>query len=204
MTLRERWEAFSQRERYLLMAAGVCAVVVLVYYSPLSALGTLSSQGGDDRWMQVRKIESYQKILARTKAAEQRRDRLEARYEAAQQRLIKGATPTQVGAELQGRISSMAADSGLQVLSSQILKVEEYKEFHRVGVRLTLSGKLAGLSDLLSAIETGPSDLAVTLLEINRKLGASRRPTPARTSATGVSAPLTATMEIKTIMQEAL
>lgn len=204
MTLRERWEAFSQRERYLLMTAGVCAVVVLVYYSPLSALGTLSSQGGDDRWMQVRKIESYQKILARTKAAEQRRDRLEARYEAAQQRLIKGATPTQVGAELQGRISSMAADSGLQVLSSQILKVEEYKEFHRVGVRLTLSGKLAGLSDLLSAIETGPSDLAVTLLEINRKLGASRRPTPARTSATGVSAPLTATMEIKTIMQEAL
>jgi len=184
------------------MAAGACAVVVLAYYSPLSMIGSLSSQSGDDRWMTVRKIESYQKILSRTKAAEQRRDQLEARYKAAQQRLIKGATPTQVGAELQGRISSMAADSGLQVLSSQILKAEEYQGFRRVGVRLTLSGKLSGLSDLLSAIEVGPSDLAVTLLEINRKLGASRRPTPARASTTAVSAPLTATMEVKTIMQE--
>ncbi len=204
MTLRERWEAFSQRERYLLMAAGLCAVAVVGYYSPLSALGTLSSTGDDDRWMQVRKIESYQKILSRTQAAEQRRDQLQQRYAAAQQRLIKGATPTQVGAELQGRISSMAEDSGLQVLSSQILKAEEYQEFRRVGVRLTLSGKLSGLSDLLSAIEAGPSDLAVTLLEINRKLGASRRPTPARATTAAVSAPLTATMEIKTIMQEAL
>jgi hypothetical protein len=102
----------------------------------------------------------------------------------------------------------MAADAELNVLSSQILREESHAGFRRVGVRLTLSGTLDGVTTLLSSIETGSSDLAVTLLEINRKLGASRRPPTTRSSA-GVNAPaevapLTATLEVKTYMRENL
>jgi len=206
VTLAERWAAFSPRERYLLIGAGVTALVVTLYYSPLSSIGDLSAGGGEDeRWVQLQKIENYQKILGRGEAAESRGEALGARYEQNQERLIEGATPTQVGAELQGRISTMSSDSGLNVLSSQILKEDEVEGFRRIGVRLTLSGTLQGVTRLLSSIETGSTALVVTHLEINRKLGASRRPTTRTQSQQAATvSPLTATMEVKTLMRAAL
>lgn len=205
MTLRERWAAFSPRERYLVIAALFVAVVVVLRYSPISSLTNISFGGEDDRWVQLQKIKNYQKVVARSDSAESRGKQLEARFAAAQGRLIAGETPTQVGAELQGRLSSMSADAGLNVLSSQILREEPYEGFRRVGVRMTLSGTLEGVAELLSSIETGPSDLAVTLLEINRKLGASRRPTTrSSTESPAASSPLTATMEVKTFMRASL
>jgi hypothetical protein len=200
VTLKERWTAFSPRERYLLIAAVVVALIVVARYSPLGSLGSLSFSDADDRWVQIRKIENYQKILARSAAVEVQGRLLRERYETAQQRLLAGATPTQVGAELQGRISSMAGDAGLNVLSSQILKEEDTDDFRRVGVRLTLSGELDGVARLLSAIESGNATMGVTLLEINRKLGATRRPTTSR-STSASQASLTATMEVKTFMR---
>jgi general secretion pathway protein M len=207
MTLTERWAAFSPRERYLLLAAVVVSVIVVVRYSPIWSFRELQPTGEDDRWVQLQKIENYQKILAREKFTQEQGEALRSRYEQSQQRLIEGTTATQVGAELQGRLSAMATDSGLNVLSSQILKEEEIEGYRRVGVRLTLSGTLDGVTRLLSSIETGPTSLVVTHVEINRKLGASRRPTAATARASGqqatVAEPLTATMEIKTFLRTA-
>jgi general secretion pathway protein M len=204
VTLRERWAGFSGRERALIVGAVVTTLVVIVRYSPLAGLANFSSGGGeDDRWVQVRKIENYHKILARSRAIQAKSEALRDRYSQAQQRLISGETPTQVGAELQGRLSSMATEAGLNVLSSQILKEEELEGFRRVGVRLTLSGELHGVAQMLGAIEGGDVDVTVSLLEINRKLGATRRPpTTGRTPATIAQAPLTATMEVKTFMRQ--
>lgn len=209
MTLRERWAGFSPRERYLVMAAGATAFLVLVRYAPLPALTSLTAAGEEDTWVRLQKIENYQKILARSDAADRRAQELRERYDAAKSRLVPGETPTQVGAALQGRLSTMATDAGLNVLSSQILKDEQTAEFRRVGVRLTLSGELEGVTQMLSAIETGSSDLEVTLLEVNRKLGTTRRtPTPSSRSAATpppvAAATLTATLEVKTFMQESL
>ncbi len=205
MTLAERWEAFSQRERYLVIAAGALGLMALLYNSPLARLGDLSSGGGEDeRWVQLQKIENYQKLLARSEAANERTATLRVRYNQNQQKLIEGETPTQVGAELQGRMSTLASDAGLNVLSSQIVKEDEVEPFRRVGVRITLSGTLEGVTRLLSSIESGTTALSVTHLEINRKLGASRRP-PTRGAVSSVAvSPLTATMEVKTLMRQAL
>jgi len=204
VTLRERWAAFSTRERALIGGAVLVAIVVVLRYSPIGSLGTSFSFGGeDDRWMQVRKIENYQKILARSRIVQSDAEGLKARYDRVQQRLISGETPTQVGAELQGRLSSMATEAGLNVLSSQILKEEEAEGFRRIGVRLTLSGELQGVARMLASIEGGDIDVAVTLLEINRKLGATRRPpTSSRTPTSIAQAPLTATLEVKTFMRQ--
>jgi hypothetical protein len=204
VTLRERWQAFSPRERYLMLGSLGTALVVILRYAPIPALDAVSFAGNNEEWVQLQKIENYQKILARADAAGKRETELERRYAAAQARLLSGATPTQVGAELQGSLSSMASSAGLNVLSSQILKAEEDRGYRRVGVRLTLSGDLKGVVEMLSAIETGKTDIEVTLLEINRKLGASRRPTPIRPTSvrsSAANAALTATMEIKTFMQ---
>lgn len=204
MTLRERWAALSQREQYLIMGAVVVALIVIVRYAPVGDLSGLSLNSGDDSWVQLQKIKNYQKVVATGESIEGRTAKLRERYGAAQGRLIRGDTPTQVGAELQGRLSSMSGDAGLNVLSSQILREESYEGFRRVGVRLTLSGTLEGVTQLLSSIETGQSDLAVTLLEINRKLGAARRPSSRANTSPAATSPLTATMEIKTFMRESL
>lgn len=203
MTLRERWSAFSPRERYLILGALVAALIVVIRYSPVSDLAGLSGGAdNDDRWVQVRKIENYNKILARSEAVEAQAAALRQRFDRAQSRLIVGATATQAGAELQGRLSSLAADAGLNVLSSQILKEEEVQTFRRVGVRLTLSGDLNGVARMLSSIEGSDVDLAVTLLEINRKLGATRRPSTPSAPVPPTQTPLTATMEVKTFMRQ--
>jgi hypothetical protein len=210
MTLRERWTAFSPRERYLVLGALVTALLVAIRYAPLPSLGSLTSGSGEDNWVQLQKIENYQKILGRSDAADKQAQELQVRYDAARNRLVPGSTPTQVGAALQGKLSQMASDAGLNVLSSQILKDEAYGDFRRVGVRMTLSGELDGVTKVLSAIETGPADVAVTLLEINRKLGATRRPPTPPSSRAAAPAPaaaaatLTATLEVKTFMQESL
>lgn len=207
MTLRDRWAAFSPRERYLVIGAGAMALVVFLRYAPVPGSGLFAASTGEDNWVQLQKVESYRKILARAESAKIQHAELTARLEAAKSRLVPGGTPTQVGAALQGRLSQMASDAGLNVLSSQILKDEQVGDFRRVGVRMTLSGELDGVTKMLSAIETGPADLLVTLLEVNRKLGATRRPpipSSRSTPATAAAATLTATMEVKTFMQDSL
>jgi hypothetical protein len=206
MTLRDRWSGLSARERNFILGAVALALVVAVRYSPLSRLGGLAADTEDDLWLQIRKIQNYNETLARSEAVEAQAAALRERFERAQSRLIAGATPTQAGAELQGRLSSMAAEAGLNVLSSQILKDEEVQAFRRVGVRLTLSGELDGVARMLASVESGSVDLSVTLLEINRKLGAARRPptptTAGHTPPAPTAASLTATMEVKTFMRQ--
>jgi len=204
MSLADRWNKFSRRERYLLGVAAAVALVVAAYYAATVPFADLSLDTEDATWVQIQKIKNYQRIISRFEGGENRSKILKLRYQQAQNRLIAGATPTQVGAQLQGMIGSMAAGAGLNVLSSQILKEEELEEFRRVGVRLTLSGNLEGIARLISSIETDRKDFVVTLLEINRKLGAKRRPTPTRAPTAFPVAPLTATMEVRTFLQAAL
>ena len=201
MKLPERWTSLSKRERYLILAAVTVALAVAGRYAPFVPIISSEEQGPDATWVRMQKVKNFHRIIGRSDAVTARTRAIETRYKAAGKRLIEGVTPTQVGAELQGRLSQMAGDAGLNVLSSQILKPEDVEEFRRVGVRMTLSGELDGMARMVSSVESDRKDLAVTLLEINRKLGASRRPTPTRASSSKPpAAPLTATMEIKTLM----
>ena len=201
MKLPERWTSLSKRERYLILAAVTVALAVAGRYAPFVPMISSEEQGPDATWVRMQKVKNFHRIIGRSDAVTARTRAIETRYKAAGKRLIEGVTPTQVGAELQGRLSQMAGDAGLNVLSSQILKPEDVEEFRRVGVRMTLSGELDGMARMVSSVESDRKDLAVTLLEINRKLGASRRPTPTRASSSKPpAAPLTATMEIKTLM----
>ena len=208
MNLKERWEALSVRERVLVGGVALLLFAFGARSAFVAVVAEVPGSSTDEAWVQLHKIDTYNRIYGRHDAAERRRNEINQRYRGAQSSLIPGTTPTQVGAELQGSLGTMAANAGLNVLSSQILRVEEVKSFHRVGVRLTLSGNLSGVARLLSSIESDDTDLRVTILEINRKLGARRRPTPTARPGMSTSAPaiaaLTATMEVKTFMQEQL
>ena len=204
MTLLERWSGLSGRERMLVGSAAAIALLVVLRFVTLEGEEEVGAVSDDAPWVQVAKIESYRRLAAREKALDAQSGELEKRFADQQTRLNSGATATQVAAELQGAIGGMAGDAGLNVLSSQILKEEETEGFKRVGVRLTLSGSLDGVTRLLSSIEGGDKDMVVTHLEINRKLGTTRRPSTARTPAAPepAVAPLTVSLEVRTFMRQ--
>lgn len=208
MTPQERWNALSPRERALVggMIAMV-AIVVLRYGVMGGDEEEVESGSVEAPWVQVARIENYRGVLAHSAAIEKQTAEIEARLKAQQERLSGGATATQVAAELQGAVSAMAAEAGLNVLSSQILKEEEIEGSKRVGVRLTLSGELSGVAKLVAAVEGGAKDLVISHLEINRKLGTTRRPptTPANKGAADPAKeqpPLTVSVEVKTFMRQ--
>ncbi len=203
----DRWKALSTRERTLLVSALAIAAIVIFRYGIFGGESEVESASADAQWVQVAKIENYRRILARSKATDQQGAEIEARFQADQDRLTSGATTTQVGAELQGLIGTLATDAGLNVLSSQLLKEEDVDGFRRVGVRLTLSGSLEGVARLLSSIEGNEKDLVVAHLEVNRKLGTVRRPTTPTSRTVPDPAttppPLTVSLEVKTFMRQA-
>ncbi len=204
MTAAERWSALSTRERALIAGAALIAVVVVLRYMTLSDSEEVESGSVDAPWVQVAKIENYRRVLAHAAAVEKQTTEIDARLKAQQERLTGGATATQVAAELQGAVSSMAAEAGLNVLSSQILKEEEAEGSKRIGVRLTLSGELSGVAQLVAAVEGGQKDLVISHLEINRKLGSTRRPVSAagKTGESSTQPPLTVSVEVKTFMRQ--
>jgi type II secretory pathway component PulM len=203
VTLRERWEALSGRERGLVGGALVLALLVVAYYGVQPGEEEIESGSVDAPWVQVARIENYRRVLAHSAAVEKQTAEIESRLKAQQERLTSGATPNQVAAELQGAVSTMANDAGLNVLSSQILKEEEVDGSKRVGVRLTLSGELEGVARLIQAIESGQKDMLVSHLEINRKLGSTRRPTTTKTPAADTAQPpLTVSVEVRSFMRQ--
>lgn len=208
MTPQERWNALSTRERTLVGGMAAMVAIVVLRYGVFGGSDEEVERGSVDApWVQVARIENYRNVLAHSAAVEKQTAEIEARLKAQQERLSGGATATQVAAELQGSVSAMAAEAGLNVLSSQILKEEEVEGSKRVGVRLTLSGDLAGVARLVSAVESGAKDLVISHLEINRKLGSTRRP-PVTTAAKGTAEPakdqppLTVSVEVKTFMRQ--
>ena len=199
MTLRERWDAFSPRER-VMVAGGTAFVVLFLAYRGLSGGEDeeVSTGVADARWVVVQKIKNYRRIASRSEAVADQADAIDARAKAQTDRLMSGSTPTQVGAELQGLLSGLADEAGLNVLSSQVLREDEVEGFRRIGVRLTLSGPLEGVAKLIAGVEGGQYDLVIQTLDLTRKITA-RRPTG---TSTPDDSPLTVSMEVRTFLRE--
>jgi hypothetical protein len=199
VTLRERWDAFSSRERGFVVLALLLGVLVVARNLPSGDEDEFAGSS-DTRWVKVQRINNYRTIVSRGDAVAAQALSINARLQAQKARLIAGSTPAQIGAELQGFVSGLASEAGLNVLSSQVLKEDTAAGFPRVGVRLTLSGQLGGVSELLAGIEGGQHDVVISNVEISRKLGSSSR----RPASTDTQSPLTVRLEVRSFLPEGL
>src|SRR5262249_60055114 len=66
------------------------------------------------------------------------------------------------------RTSSLAAEKGITVQSTQVMKEEAVDPYRKVSVGLTLSGELKPFAELLSGLEYD-QQLAVPFVEANRR-----------------------------------
>jgi Tfp pilus assembly protein PilO len=89
--------------------------------------------------------------------------------------ILEGASDAIASAALQGHIEQFAAASGVTVGSTEILPIETQGEYHRVGLRMLISGSYESMMKLLSTIETATPPLVVDGLQIHsltRRAGA--------------------------------
>jgi len=121
------------------------------------------------------RVSQLRGYLARAKDVERERDLLIKRLDALGSRLVPGDTGTLAAAHLQDHVSTIAADTGVNVQSAQVMREEEVGGYRQVTVRLTLRATIKALADFLEAVEYGSLQLSVPYVQIDRRGSASAR-----------------------------
>jgi type II secretory pathway component PulM len=174
--LRELWTwlvrwyaAHSMRDRRILAGIGAAAALSLLYVGGVQPLihyrqrvKTEIEEGQDQ-------LEHAARFLAVADALHAERDDLRQRVAKAKERLLPGSSGTLGAAALQERANSVAAQKGITVQSTQVMKEEPVEPFHKIAIRLTLSGELKPFAELVSDLEYGPQQLSIPFVELSRR-----------------------------------
>ncbi len=169
-TLAARWyAAHSTRDRRIVAGIGAVAALSLLYVGLVQPLihyrkrvKTEIEEGQDQ-------LEHAARFLAVADALRAERDDLRQRVAQAKDRLLPGSSGTLGAAALQERANSLAAEKGITVQSTQVMKEEPVEPFHKIAIRLTLSGELKPFAELLSGLEYGPQQLTIPFVELTRR-----------------------------------
>ena len=176
MNLRELWAAagrwyaaHSARDRRVLAGIGALAALSILYVAAVQPLihyrqrvKTEIEEGQDQ-------LEHAARFLAAADALRAERDELRQRLAQAKERLLPGSSGTLGAAALQERANSLAAEKGITVQSTQVMKEEPIEPFRKIALRLTLSGELKPFAELLSGLEYGPQQLTIPFVELSRR-----------------------------------
>ena len=176
MNLRQLWAAagrwyaaHSARDRRVLAGIGALAALSLLYVAAVKPLihyrqrvKTEIEEGQDQ-------LEHAARFLAAADALRAERDELRQRLAQAKERLLPGSSGTLGAAALQERANSLAAEKGITVQSTQVMKEEPIEPFRKIALRLTLSGELKPFAELLSGLEYGPQQLTIPFVELSRR-----------------------------------
>ncbi len=196
MRITQLWQRLSAREQLLAGLAGIALLLVVVRYGVigpyLEYTRSLEEEIEQD-WQRLFKMERQS---ARADKVKERLSLLSQRYQAIQQKLIPGATPSVAAANLQERVRTLASQSGLDLVTTQVMRDEAVGEFRKATVQVTLRGELPAVADFLAGIEYGEWRLTVSSLEV-------RSTYAPRLAQTGNRGPLTITLEVSGVMQGA-
>jgi len=166
----QRWYAtHSQRDRYILLAVAVAAGLSVVYIVLVEPLVHYRRRVGEEIAEGQEQLERGARFLAAADTLRAERDDLRKRLDQAQERLLPGGSGTLGAAALQERANAIAAEKGIAVQSTQVMKEEAADPFRKVAIRLTLSGELKPFSEFVAGLEYGPQQLTVPFLEVTRR-----------------------------------
>jgi type II secretory pathway component PulM len=164
-----RWYAGHEtRDRRILAAVGIAVALYLVDVALIEPVRGYRQSVADEIAAGEEALERAARFAAAVPGLKAERDELRRRLEQAKTRLLPGGTGTLGAAALQEKTNSIAAEKGVTVQSTQVMKEEVVEPFRKVAVRLTLSSELKPLAELLAAIEYG-QQLSVPFIEISRR-----------------------------------
>lgn len=192
--LRIRWQALrgglqhwygrhSRRDQRIIVGVLVLVAVCVAYlwgWLPLRDYRqTVAEEIADGQEQLARAA----RILGSADSLRAERESLEKRLKQSRERLLPGRGGTLGAAALQERTNSLAAEKGITVQSTQVMKEEALDPYRKVSVRLTLSGELQPFAELVSGLEYG-QQLAIPIVEINRRGAVAGAKGPRTLSAT--------------------
>ncbi|HJQ74367.1 MAG TPA: type II secretion system protein GspM, partial [Gaiellaceae bacterium] len=191
MNLRQLWEraqrwyaGHSTRDRRIIAGVGGAVLASLLYVFGIERLIQYRRSVAATIAEGQEQLERSARFLAAADNLRAERDQLRERLEQAKGRLLPGGGGTLGAAALQERANAVAAEKGITVQSTQVMKEEPADPFRKVSIRLTLSGELKPFSELLAGLEYGPHLLTVPFLEVSRRGAVAGAKGPRTLSAT--------------------
>jgi len=165
-----RWyAAHSTRDRRILAGLGAVAALSLAYVGLVQPLIHYRQRVKSEIEEGQDQLEHAARFLAVADALGAERDDLQKKLGQAKERLLPGSSATLGAAALQERANSLAAEKSITVQSTQVMKEEVAEPFHKIALRLTLSGELKPFAEFVSGLEYGPQQLSIPFLEVSRR-----------------------------------
>ena len=166
----QRWyAAHSQRDRYIVLGVAVAAGLSLLYVAVVEPLVHYRRRVAEEIAEGQEQLERGARFLAAADTLRAERDDLGRRLDQAQARLLPAGSGTLGAAALQERANAIAAEKGIAVQSTQVMKEEAADPFRKVAIRLTLSGELKPFSEFIAGLEYGPQQLTIPFVEVSRR-----------------------------------
>lgn len=176
MNLRQRWTqavrwyaAHAQRDRRVLAVVGALIGLSLLYKGAVEPLVHYRAYVKGEIEKGQEQLSSADRFLAAADGLRAERDELRQKLAQAKQRLLPGSSGTLGAAALQERATLLAAEKGITVQSTQVMKEEAVEPFHKIAIRLTLAGELKAVAELLYGLEYGPQALGIPFIELSRR-----------------------------------
>jgi hypothetical protein len=173
--LRALWErtlqwyhAYSDRDRRVILGILIAAGLSLVYLGVVEPVLDYRKSVGKEIADGQEALERSMRFLGAKDTLRVEREDLRKRLATAKARLLPGGTATLGAAALQERANALASEKGVAVQSTQMMKEEAADPFRKVAVRMTLSGELGPLAELVSGLEYG-QQLNIPFIEVSRR-----------------------------------
>jgi type II secretory pathway component PulM len=164
-----RWYAgHSRRDQRIILGILAFAAICAVYLWAWVPLRDYRQTVADEVVEGQEQLARAARTLGSADSLKVERENLEKRLKQARERLLPGRGGTLGAAALQERTNSLAAEKGITVQSTQVMKEEALDPYRKVSVRLTLSGELKPFAELVSGLEYA-HQLAVPIVEVNRR-----------------------------------
>jgi type II secretory pathway component PulM len=162
------YNGYSERDRRVILGVVIAGAASFVYLGIVEPV--LDYRKGVQQEISdgQEELERSMRFLSAKETLKTERDDLKRRLTQAKARLLPGGTATLGAAALQERANGLAAEKGITVQSTQVMKEETLEPFRKVAVRLTLSGELKPLADFVSGLEFG-QQLVVPFIEVSRR-----------------------------------
>ena len=177
------YNGYGERDRRVILGILIAAGLSLVYVAVVEPVLDYRKSIGKEIADGQEELERSMRFVGAKDTLRAEREDLRKRLTQAKGRLLPGGTGTLGAAALQERANALAAEKGIAVQSTQVMKEEVSEPFRKVAVRLTLSGELKALADFVAGVEYG-QQLTIPFIEVSRRGAVAGAKGPRTLSAT--------------------
>ena len=158
----------SQRDQRIILGVLTFGAICVLYLYGVVPLREYRQRVSDEIAEGREQLSRSARVLGSADSLRAERGELEKRLKQTRTHLLPGRGGTLGAAALQERTNSLAAEKGVTVQSTQVMKEEALDPYRKVSVRLTLSGELKPFAELMSGLEYD-QQLAIPFVEANRR-----------------------------------